>query len=50
MRIQEVSVPEVYKEESADFRTFLKWFETALSKIHFDTENGLDWRRTWKFG
>lgn len=38
MRIDEVSTPAVYKE-SADFRFFLKWFENALTKIHYDTEH-----------
>ena len=42
MKISEISVPEVYKQESADFRFFLKWFEDAMTKIHFDTENGSD--------
>lgn len=41
MIIEEVSVPEIYTT-SADFRFFMKWFETALSKIHFDTENLAD--------
>lgn len=41
MRISDIPVPEVYKE-SADFRFFLNWFETALSKIKYDTDNMLD--------
>lgn len=41
MKISEIPVPEVYKE-SADFRFFLKWFETCLSKIKYDTDNMLD--------
>ena len=41
MRIHDISVPEVYKD-SPDFRFFLKWFEEALTKVHYDTENGLD--------
>lgn len=41
MRISDVSVPEIYKE-SADFRFFCKWFETALEKTQYDTENLLD--------
>lgn len=41
MRIEDISVPEVYKE-SQDFRFFLKWFEIALSKIQNDTENLVD--------
>lgn len=42
MKINEVAVPEVYTQESADFRTFLKWFEESLTKIQYDTEHGLD--------
>ena len=41
MRIQDISTPDVYTD-SADFRFFLKWIEIALTKIHYDTENGLD--------
>lgn len=41
MRIGDISVPAIYKE-SADFRFFLKWFETALTKVHYDTENAED--------
>jgi hypothetical protein len=38
MNISEVSVPEIY-ETSSDFRLFIRWFSTALSKIQHDTEN-----------
>lgn len=41
MKISDVAVPQVYKE-SADFRFFLKWFEDALTKVHYDTENAQD--------
>ena len=41
MRFRDISVPEVYTE-SQDFRFFLKWFEDALTKIGYDTENGYD--------
>lgn len=41
MKISDIPVPEIYKE-STDFRFFLKWFETALAKIKYDTENLLD--------
>lgn len=41
MNIDKVSVPEVYKE-SWDFRFFLKWFKTSLSKVQHDTENMSD--------
>lgn len=41
MQFSDISVPPVYKE-SNDFRFFLKWFELALSRIKFDTENIFD--------
>lgn len=41
MQISDISLPEVYKE-SADFRFFCKWFETALTRIKYDTENLID--------
>lgn len=41
MDIKNISVPEIYKE-SSDFRFFCKWFETALDKIKYDTENFFD--------
>lgn len=41
MQISDVSVPEIYRT-SADFRFFLKWFETALTKVHYDTEHADD--------
>lgn len=41
MDISKVSVPEIYKS-SDDFRFFLKWFEFALSRIQYDTENMSD--------
>lgn len=41
MHINDISVPDVYTD-SADFRFFLKWFELALTKVHYDTEHGLD--------
>lgn len=39
MKISEVPVPEVYKEESADFRFFLDWFDKTIGKIQYDIEN-----------
>jgi len=39
MNIQDVSVPQVYREESADFRFFIDWFSKCLSKVQYDTEN-----------
>lgn len=36
-----ISVPEIYRS-SLDFRFFLNWFNTALSKLNADTENFLD--------
>ena len=41
MRLSELPIPEIYKT-SADFRFFLKWFEMALTKTQYDTENLLD--------
>ena len=41
MQIKDIPVPEIYKE-SADFRTFLKWFDYALSKTQYDTANMMD--------
>ena len=41
MRINEIPVPDIYTD-SQDFRFFLKWFELALTKVHYDTENGYD--------
>lgn len=41
MDIKNISVPEIYKQ-SSDFRFFCKWFETALDKIKYDTENFFD--------
>lgn len=41
MKIENIPVPEVYKE-SSDFRFFIKWFSTCLSKIQYDTENLID--------
>ncbi len=38
MKISELPVPDIYKT-SSDFRLFLKWFELALSKVQYDTEN-----------
>ena len=38
MKFSDVSLPEIYKS-SADFRFFLKWFEAALSQIHYNTEH-----------
>ena len=41
MRFKDIPVPEVYVE-SQDFRFFLEWFDEALSKISYDSENGYD--------
>lgn len=38
MKFSDVSLPEIY-QTSADFRFFCKWFETALSQIHYNTEH-----------
>ncbi len=41
MQFNDVSLPEVYTE-SADFRFFLKWFASSLSKLKYDHENLVD--------
>lgn len=41
MQFKNISVPEIYKS-SSDFRFFLKWFEVALTRIKYDTENIID--------
>lgn len=41
MQIKDIPVPEIYKE-SQDFRFFLKWFDYALTKIQYDTNNLMD--------
>lgn len=41
MKIKDISLPEIYKS-SADFRFFCDWFEKALTKIQYDTENFFD--------
>lgn len=41
MIFDHISVPEIYTT-SADFRFFLKWFKTTLSKVQYDTENLAD--------
>ena len=41
MRVSDIPIPEVYKE-SSDFRFFIKWFDAALEKVRFDTENIVD--------
>lgn len=42
MQMSSIPVPAVYREESADFRFFQKWFELALSKVQYDTEEFFD--------
>ena len=41
MRLSDMPIPEIYLE-SFDFRFFLRWFESVISKTRFDTENILD--------
>ena len=41
MEYKNISLPEIYKE-SPDFRLFCTWFETALEKVKYDTENLFD--------
>lgn len=42
MNFKDIPVPEVYKQESMDFRFFLKWIEVCLTKLKFDTEEFMD--------
>lgn len=42
MKISNISIPEVYKSESFDFRFFLKWIEESFQKIKYDHENAID--------
>lgn len=42
MQIKDIPVPAVYKEESSDFRFFLKWFDYALTKTQYDITNMMD--------
>lgn len=42
MNFKDISVPEVYKAESADFRFFLVWIAACLTKIKYDTEDFID--------
>lgn len=41
MRLKNIPAPEIYIS-SADFRKFLEWFDTALEKTGYDTENMAD--------
>ena len=41
MRLKDIPAPEIYMS-SADFRKFLEWFDTALEKTNYDTENMAD--------
>lgn len=41
MRVSDIPIPEVYRD-SSDFRFFIKWFDAALDKVRFDTENLVD--------
>lgn len=42
MRLSQISVPDVYKRESSDFRFFLEWIEESLQKIKFDHDHAVD--------
>lgn len=39
MKISEVPIPQVYLDESADFRFFVEWFSKCIGKIQYDIEN-----------
>ncbi len=41
MKIRDIPVPDIYLT-SADFRTFIKWFDYALTKTQFDITNLAD--------
>ena len=41
MNIRDIPVPEAYLS-SSDFRFFIKWFDYALTKLQYDTNNLLD--------
>ena len=41
LKLKDIPCPEIYKS-SADFRFFLKWFNTALEKTQYDLENLID--------
>lgn len=42
MNFKDISVPEVYVEESSDFRFFLKWIQLCLTQLKWDTESFID--------
>jgi len=42
MHLSEISVPEVYMEESQDFRFFIQWFTAAMEKITSHHANFFD--------
>lgn len=41
MNFKDIPVPEIYKS-SPDFRFFIEWFSTCLSKVNYDTDNIFD--------
>ena len=42
MRFEDIAVPEVYTQESADFRLFLRWIRLCFEKTKYDHENFID--------
>ena len=42
MRFENISLPEVYVEESADFRLFIRWIAMCFTKLKYDHENFID--------
>lgn len=42
LQFEDISLPEVYVQESSDFRFFLDWIKTCLSTSKYDTENMFD--------
>lgn len=41
MQFENIPIPEAYKE-SPDFRFFIEWFSTCLTKVKYDTDNLVD--------
>lgn len=42
MKLSNISIPDVYKRESMDFRFFLHWIEESLNKIKYDHDHAVD--------
>ena len=42
MNFRDISLPEVYQRESADFRFFIDWVIICLTQLKYDTEHFMD--------